>query len=57
MGANKPLRLRWKLAFGGIAVIAVFIASSPLPGPFNIVVPVTVGMGLGGMIGKSREQQ
>lgn len=47
MGVNEPLRFRWKLTFGGIVLIAVFIASSPLPGPFNIVVPVTVGMGLG----------
>ncbi|MEV0782618.1 hypothetical protein AB0I52_06455 [Streptomyces sp. NPDC050423] len=56
-GTDGPPRYRWKILLGGIVVIGVFIASSPLPGPFDIVVPVVVGTGLGSVIGKSRSRR
>lgn len=53
MGTDNPMRYRWKILLGGMVVIGVFIVSSPLPGPLDIVVPVVVGTGLGSVIGKS----
>lgn len=44
-------RLRWKLLVGVAVILGVFVACQALPGPFNIVIPVMIAVGLGGAIG------
>lgn len=55
MAADSSTAYRWKLVIGVIFVVGVYVASRPLPSPFDLMIPIVVGVGLGSVIGSQRK--
>lgn len=55
METGKSAVGRWRLVVGGVFVVGVYVVCRPLPAPFDLIIPVVVGVGLGSAIGAQRK--